>query len=537
VSGVGSSDGRIVGLGLLVAVVFQSDNPTIRQSRLWRPEERVLVSDFSFVEAIAASPWLVYAATRHGLAVYDRRARRWQLPVTTLDGYPATRVRAALADVVDNAVWLGTDDGWYRYDPDIRRWDHGFVAGGVGSFILDRNDQASGIYLQGPPSFGWAFLPRGGLVPEPGHRLPPPSQRIQSLDPRLALAQTPMADAMRALILTDPRLRTFQFTAAARTPEQNDLYFGTNGMGVVRVDVATGEWENLRYGLLTPRADAVTPGPDGVWTIGSARAGERRGLTWVTDDATETAPEEGALGPGFAYVAARRLVASGKYLWLATDGGVLRLDPASGRSRRFDVGNGLPAEDVLSLAPAPDGIWVGTAHGLAVITGEDRVVRVGSFDQAVSGLLAVRDSLWVGSAAGLALLAPGEPEPVVPAELAAQPALRAPIAALGRLGDTLVVATVDQLAWRDPTTHTWTLLRGRPDLGRLNALAGDAGGVWLGGSAVLAFWELPRGTFRTLQIPGDLPAPVRDLAVSGRYLWVATDSGLVRLDRRAALGR
>ena len=54
---------------------------------------------------------------------------------------------------------------------------------------------------------------------------------------------------------------------------------------------------------------------------------------------------------------------------------------------------------------------------------------------------------------------------------------------------------------------------------------------------MLAFWELPRGTFRTLQIPGDLPAPVRDLAVSGRYLWVATDSGLVRLDRRAALGR
>jgi len=536
-SRVGRTDSRTVGLWLLAAVAALSDSPTVRQSRFWRPEERVLVSDFSFVQALAASPWLVYAATRHGLAVYDRRARRWQLPVTTLDGYPATRVRTALADVVDNAVWLGTDDGWYRYDPDLRRWDHGFVAGGVGSFILDRNDQASGVYVQGGLPIRWEFLPRGGLLPEPGRPLPPPSQRIQPLDPRLALMQTPMADAMRALILTDPRLRTFQFTAAARTPEQNDLYFGTNGAGVVRVDAATGGWENLRYGLLTSRADAVAPGPDGVWTVGSARVGERRGLTWVTDDATETSPEEGALGPGFAYVAARRLLASGKYLWLATDGGLLKIDPGSGRSRRFDLGSGLPSEDVLSLAPAPDGIWVGTARGLAVITGDDRVVRIGGFDQAVPALVAVRDSLWVGSAAGLAVLAPGEPEPLVPAELAAQPALRAPITALGRVGDTLVVATVDQLAWRDPATRAWTLQRGRAGLGQVSALTGDAGGVWLGGSAVLAFWELPRGTFRTLQIPGDLPAPVRDLAVSGRYLWVATDSGLVRLERRAALGR
>jgi ligand-binding sensor domain-containing protein len=535
--------GRWVGLLAVAATFPLSDLPTFRQSRLWRPEDRVLVSDFSYVQAIAASPWLVYAATRHGLAVYDRRARRWQLPVTALDGYPTTRIRAALADVVDDAVWLGTDDGWYRYDPAIQRWEHGFVAGGVGSFILDRNDPASGIFVLG--SSGWGFLPRGGLVPEPGRSLPPPPQRVQPLDPRAALAQTPMADAMRALILTDSRLRTYQFTAAARTPDQNDLFLGTSGMGVVRVDAATGQWENLSYGLLTARVDAVAVGPDGVWAIGSARAGERRGLTWVTDDAAATTSDEGALGPGFAYLAARRLVVAGKALWLATDGGVLRIDPASGRSRRFDLGSGLPSEDVLSLTPAPDGVWVGTARGLAVITADDRVVRIGTFDQAVPALLAVRESLWVGSVAGLAVLAPGEREPVVPPELAAQPALRAPIVALGRVGDTLVAVTADQLGWRDPATHTWTLVRGRADLGRVNALVADpraagqggGNGVWLGGSSLLAFWDLAHGTFRTLQIPGDLPAPVRDVAVSDRYLWVATDSGLVRLERRAALGR
>lgn len=509
------------------------------QTRLWRPEDRVVISDFSVVQAVAASPWYVYAATTHGLALYDRHARRWELPVTTLDGYPATRVRAALADPVDDAVWLGADDGWYRYDPQLHRWDHGVVPGGVQSFIIDRDDPASGIFLLG--AFGWGFLPRGGIMPDPaGSRpLPPPANRVQPLDGRTALAQAPIADAMRALILTDPRLRSYQFTSAARTADQNELYFGTNGIGLVLVDPTTGQWETLRYGLLSARADALALGPDGVWVVGSARAGERRGLTWISDDLSQTTPQEGALGPGFSYVAARRLVASAGSLWLATDGGVLKIDPRSWRSRRFDLGSGLPSEDVLSLAPAPDGVWVGTAHGLAVLTADDRVVRIGTYDRAVPALLAVRESLWVGSVDGLALLAPGQAEFAPPPELASQPGLRAPVVALGRVGDTIVVATVDQLAWRNPATRGWTLLRARADLGRLNALAGDtpAGGVWLGGGGVLTFWDLAHGAFRSLQIPGDLPAPVRDLAVSERYLWVATDSGVVRLDRRTALGR
>ena len=41
-------------LALAVLAVRLSDDPTIRQSRLWRPDERVLVTDFSQVDAVAA---------------------------------------------------------------------------------------------------------------------------------------------------------------------------------------------------------------------------------------------------------------------------------------------------------------------------------------------------------------------------------------------------------------------------------------------------------------------------------------------------
>jgi ligand-binding sensor domain-containing protein len=218
--------------------------------------------------------------------------------------------------------------------------------------------------------------------------------------------------------------------------------------------------------------------------------------------------------------------------------GVEKIETGTYRSRLFDQGRGLPSDQVLSLAPAPDGVWVGTTRGLAVITADDKVVPLGGIAQPVLSLLAVGDTLWVGTAGGLGRVEPGSNVVAVPAEVAAQPALSAPIVALARLpaGDTVIVATADQLAWRDGAGK-WTLLRARVDLGDVTAATGDVGGAWLGGTLGLAFWDVGHGTFQALRVPGDVPATVRDVAVDDAYVWVATDSGLVRLTRAAARGQ
>jgi len=536
----GRSDGaRLLGRAILTGLVLTARPPDrlTAQTRFWRPEDRVLISDFSVVDAVAASPWIVYAATRHGLLLYDRRARTWQLPVTTLDGYPTARVRSALADPAGNAVWLGTDDGWARYDADLHRWDQGTTPGGVSDVLLDAGDPASGVFLR--DLTGWHFLPRGALLPISGTPLPPPGRRIQPLDPRTALATAPTAQALRALILTDPRLRSYQFTSAARTAEDNDLFFGTNGLGLVRIDGTVAQWEPLTFTLLGMRADALALGPDGVWVAGGVPPGlgGRSGVTWLPSDLSSTTPIEPAVGAGFGTATVRRLLAVGGVLWIATDAGVYRMDPGSGRTRRFTLGDGLPSEDVGALARAPDGVWVGTAHGLAVIAG-DRVVRVGTFSQAVTSLLVVGDTLWVGSTAGLGVLPPGGADPVIPSDVQAEPALRAPVVALARTGDTLVAVLEDQVAWRDPATAHWMVERPRATLGGLRAAAGDVpgGGVWLAGTIGVAWWDIAHRTYRSLTAPGDLPGPVRDVAAAAPWVWVATDSGAVRLSRDAVTG-
>jgi ligand-binding sensor domain-containing protein len=340
------------------------------------------------------------------------------------------------------------------------------------------------------------------------------------------MARAPAADALRALILTDPRLRSYQFTAAAGTPDRPELYFGTNGMGLVRVDPQTGEWEALPYGLVATGVGAIAPAQGGVWAATNARPGERRGLTWVAADLSATRPAEGGgAALGFTFLSARRLLATSGALWLATEQGVLRIDPGTARSRLFEF------PDVTSLTPAPDGVWVGTTRGLSVVTRDEHVVRV-STDFPVLSLVAVRETLWVGTNAGVVMLPPGR------ADAAGVAALSQPIFALARAGDAIVAATDRSLVWRDPSTGAWSEVPLSLALGRPTALTADPdGGLWVGGTQGLAHVDLGRAHVRTLTIPVDVPAAVRDLLADGDYLWTATDSGLVRFDRRAALNR
>ena len=442
----------------------------------------MVISDFSAVEAVAASSWFVYAATTHGLLIYDRVSRRFRIPVTSIDGYPTARVRRAIADPTANAVWLdlGSGLGYVRYDVDGRAW------------------------TPGVPSF-----------------------TTGTLSVEAALAEAPLVDALRALILTDRRLRTRQFTAAAATPDRPEIFFGTNGVGMVRVDKQTGEWEVLTYGLLAPGVGAVAPVPSGVWAATTAAAGraQRRGLSWVARDLSATSSTEGGRAAlGFSFLYARQLLADGDDLWLASEQGVLRVDSTGFQSRLWDL------PDATCLARSSRGIWVGTARGLSLITADEQVQDVEPSGIAITSLLAARDTLWVGTSRGLANVLPGVTAMTTLAELPDRASLRVTVYAIGNLQDTIVMSTERELFWRDPATHAWTSVPLPPALGIPTALAaGSDGALWIGGTRGLAQAEIRRGLMHVHSVPFEIPAPVRDLAADRDYIWAATDSGLVRI--------
>lgn len=499
-------------------------------SRLWRPDERTFITDLWRVTAVAATPAVLYAATPNGLAVYDRAFLSLRDVLGGIDGFPATPITAMAADPADDTAWLGGIGQWVMYQPQARRFESGALPGVVDAVALDARDPSRGAYFH--TSAGWYFVPRGGLTAEPAGSVPAPAARIGELSAGELRRRAPALDVARMHLERDDQLRSFTMTSAAVAPVSTDLFIGTSGNGVFRVDPLTYSADRYPAGLVGASVSAVTTGQGQVCAGSEARAGSRRhGITCFREDLANPTYFEGRGLAELPGTAIRRLLVTRRTLWAATDAGLLRVDRRSGALQQLLTRDGLPSDDVRALAPAPDGVWVGTTLGIAAVVEQDNrraMVATTIAGDATLALAARGDTLWLGTVAGLAVLLPGEPAPLA---VTGNPGLRDPILALALLHDTVVAATQARLllgadsGWRvvDPAG---------PSLGRLVALAADSGGLWVAGTNGLAFFKPADGFWTALTAPGDIPQPVRDVAVSRNHVWVATQQGVVRYLKR-----
>jgi hypothetical protein len=534
-SGGGSALLAPLPVALALAAAASGARAQPATSRAWRPDERTVVTDLSHVTAVAATDLVVYAATRRALAVYDRGSGVLREIVGVLDGYPPGPVTAMVADPGDDTAWLAGLGLWVSYEPLGRRFTSGPLPGPADAVVLDSSDPSRGAFFH--TGAGWYFVPRVGLFAQPTSDVPPPGRRIGALGPAELLARAPAFDAVRLEIERDALLRTWRLTSAVMTPARNEIFVGTDGNGVFRVDPTTYETQRLPAGLLATSTGAVAD-EDGRVCAGSGapygglrRAGTRRGIACFRPDLTDFSYYEGTSVAGLPAGTVRRLLSTRDALWVAGDQGALRLDPRSGDVRQLHGREGLPSEDVRALTAVSDGVWIGTARGVAFVpdTGSaPRATRSLMLDAAVLALAARGETLWVGTAAGLYILPPGADAP----EAAApdRPELSAPVVALAASGDTLLAATESRLAWHAGAQWHVLVPPGAP-IGRLTALAADRAGFWVAGSAGLAFFQPARGVWRALTAPGDVPQPVLDVAAGRDYVWAATPGGVVRLAR------
>jgi len=517
-----------VATGLLLVTVWGTGTAAAQlvPSR-WRVEERVVVGDFSEVLTVGAGSDVVFAVTPGGIGQYDTRFRRWGLPAQV----PATLLpplgAPALVDPVDRSLWFGGLSGVLHYDPRLESMEVVSVPGGVVDLMFDRNDTFSGLYVRS--STGWYLVARGSGFLTQATTLPPPTQQIRP--PRVAELELRLPGlTARSLALTDPRMRSYQFTAAGEIPETGDVFVGTDGLGLLELDPVTQELRPLPFGLLSADAWAVVRTADGV-VVGSGARGLRRGITWVSADLQRYRQEEGPPATGYRFGTVLGLAVDGEEIWAATDRGLWRVAPDGNALREAPqlVGD---ADVVYAVAVGPGGAWVGTERGLFVVErdGETRWVdeRV---REPVLAILPFRDTVWVGVAGGLGFVSPGGSDLLVPGEVADEPWLREAVVALAVTGQALAAATEARVAWRD-STGRWTVERAVDgEIGRIVAMVGDAAGLWILGATGLARFRPGAAGFQFPVRRDDLPGNPRGLTADDRYLWIATDGGLVRFER------
>ncbi len=484
-----------------------------------------MLGNFSRVLAVATTPQRVYAVSEPGVVIWQPIERRWDGPYAPPEPGLLDGVFSGLADPLDESLWLARPDGYVHFQPETRLWEFQRVSGRVRGLALDQEDPGGGIRLE--TTTGWFRVLPGGGPPVPASA-PARIKRAPTVDD--ALRALPSLAANSSQILLDGRGRVGRFSAAAPSADGFGWYIGTFGIGLLYAQPGSPIPQSLLFGLSGDRVGAVVTVPGGVWAATERTPRTDEAVTFIASrlDAFESLRGSPTLGLRFTSV--RRMAAQGSELWLATDGGLIRITPRDQGSQRLDLSSGLPDARVLSVLARRGEVYVGTARGLAHITAGAQIERLApDFVDPVAALERSGDTLWLGTSRGLLTLLPDRSTPGRLPELQASPSFQAPVVDLAWLADTLVALTDDALLWRAPGANAWNLGPSlSAALGRLRAFESFENGFFVAGDRGVGYAGLRTAVLRPLT-GAEMPGAPRELAVDEQYLWVATDRGLVRL--------
>jgi ligand-binding sensor domain-containing protein len=493
--------------------------------RPFLPEDRVLLGDFTRVNALASSFDQLFVVYPMALVIYRPIEHRWEVPRAPYDPTLLRTVHAAVIDESDQSVWLATLDGWLHYRPLLDVWERGTLPGRVQTLGTDPVNPVRGIWFR--TSSGWYVQPRSGgpAVPDT-----PPSTLRLATTVEDAMRDMPQLRSFAPTITVGPRLTTGRLTTAAPIANGSGWYLGTSSRGLVAFDRLGAVAESFQVGIPGEVIGALAASDEGVWVATDATTDIGAQLTLLSHDLTQSHSVAGLPTAGLPFDAARRLLVTDRALWVGSDRGAVRVALPSGEFKRFDEGSGLTDQRVTSLVERQGHVVIGTLRGLSEEVSPGVVQRRASkYFGAVYALAARGDTIWVGTSVGLAALLPGEEDLKIPDGLRAMIGGNAPVYGVGYVADTLVTMTTDRLLWRDPASGAWSwgpLLTAQ--MGRLAVMYADDDGVWVGGVDGVALLRPNLAPLRVLHVPVDLPGPVTSISRSGGYLWLGTLRGLVR---------
>jgi ligand-binding sensor domain-containing protein len=511
-------------LAALVALILLV-NDAAAQARLWRADDRLLISRFLDVGGLALDGRRVYAASMNGLQVYDFVARRWELPVTVEDGYPAGEGPTALSyDRSAGALWMATRAGsLYSYTLAFGRWERRATLGALTNEIVLTDEDPGSLFLGGPQ--GWRRV-RAGSVFEDAltpAQIPESVRRVIATSGSRLLQSDPYFAAARGTIARDAQLRQWPVSAIAPAETRGSYWLGTAGGNVALFDGRTLGTDWLSFGVTTTGVSAVAVRADTLWFGGDGRDA-RSGITRTDRTLQSWRTYEGA-----AERAPRGLVydihpgVEGTWTWAAASDGLYLF--AQGSWQRLD---GILDGPVYSVTPGSRGVWVGARSGLAHIVPDEAEKRgvagipvYRAVEEAGVLLVATERGLWRIDATAL-----DDPD-------AREPLLTTRIVDVAPAYGAMFALAEDALYRIESGRAPTVLHEPAQRIGRLYALAVSGNRLFVAGNAGLAAYDESTHAWTWYSIPSDIPAgPVRDVAVDGEFIWLATPAGALRLPVR-----
>lgn len=493
-------------------------------SGAWDADDRVLITDFQRVTALARSPDRLFAATDGGLVVLSDAFGHWELPITREDGWPAAQVLALGWDGRDGTLWLATRDGrLLQLDMAGRRWLDGFSVPGAVERIVAAADDPSRLLLR-----------RG----ERWYALDPFTRDLQPVSSGVVQQAIGTDFDLRARrdLLTDPTWQAAQPFLGRRGHERyavtdvmpsaggsGEFWVATYGGFLERYDSFSGNSEPVDYGMVGIGAAAVLVADETLW-FAPRHASDRYGVA-AADPALEEWSTWGGAALGFGSRGApdapiRAWLRLGDDTWAGGDRGLHRFDGE--RWHQESLGRRADVAPITSLAAGPaglPGVWVGTERGLLRIRSAGAQPDVLMLSATRVRSLAVHDGdLWVGTEAGLVRLRGDDP-------LAGDPGVGDAEGEDGGAEDAEVGRAPVRPEEDAERAATVPMPEDVGPPGRVGALAADGGRLYAG--IERGVWVLDRADWSRAAPLGVLAARVSALAAHDGVLWVGTDEGLV----------
>lgn len=498
---------------------------------LFRRDDVILIEAHNEIRAVSAGERLIFARTQSGVIAYDALFRTWLPPLAGLTAFVRAPTVLA-ADPTEDAVWLGIPQGVAYWRPRVDYATTAPLSGVATDIFFDRRDPGVGAYVVAGGSV-WRVTRTGSAQPIPAGAAPPASQRMRSPTAADVFRRFPGLETTLPLLTRDDDLRQWRVSAGTYGPAGGDVWLGTDGRGLLRVDPSFLRAEPLAFGLTESGVGALALAADGVWSGGLGDVRSRGSLVFVGNDLQRWRWLD---GPGTQPLRGARVHAIDvreRDAWIATSRGLFRLRLDDHREiDHWHAGRGLPSDEVTDVVAAGAVVWVGTTAGVARI--EDGGASAIGPRTTVRALTASGDTLWLATTSGLLVVAPGEN---VARRLRIDDSrLGRGLRGIARTDSALIVATDDaQLIEIDLPSSTVRAPRAAPlaSLLRVARVRADAETIWIAGEAGVVVIHRASGRSAVLAVGTALPAPATDVALHRGVAWIGTRLGLVRLRRQA----
>ncbi len=441
----------------------------------YREGDWVSFSTFRYVTSIAMDFDHVYFGTTGGVIRYDRYEKKWDLPFTTSDGLPDNWIRNIAYDPDRNEIWVDTYAGAAMYQPVFEEWSHEF------DFPEDlAESDTSNINLPNFfMDFGLTHLPDGQIM--------------------------------------DSHLFEYRITDYLKG-DLDDLWIGTWGLGAGLASLRHLQLKMLDFGLYDKDVKAILIDDDQMWFGGSGFFYRSQGVTRY-DRKTGTwtyyfAPYTPSLVSNQVSV----MEADVRFVWFGTEDGLARFDKKEDIWRSYNTFKELPDNEVSALGRDGDTLWIGTRYGLAICDlKKDSIHKVS--DPLVKGIyihsiLADSHFVWVGTERGVYTLDKSKnnwyrfstPDNI----------LFGQVRSIAKYSD----APTDSSSEGSTPRKTYS---GRDE-------------IWFGSDMGILGYNPVTNERMAYQSKIDFPeVPVIKLVCDKRYVWVATQNGVLRLDKKLKL--